>query len=171
VIRSIGDLTPAVDPSAFVAETAALIGGVVLGPRASVWFGTVVRGDVNAIVIGAETNLQDLTMVHVTGGRFSTHIGERVTVGHRALLHGCTVADECLIGMGSILLDGVVVGAGSIIGAGAVVSPGTHVPAGVLVVGVPGRIVREVSTTERAELKAAAQRYVELARRYAGRPG
>jgi carbonic anhydrase/acetyltransferase-like protein (isoleucine patch superfamily) len=119
------------------------MGDVTLGEDSSVWYGAVLRGDMDAIVVGAQTNLQDGAIVHVDDG-FPCIVGARVGVGHRVILHGCTVEDECLIGMGSVLLNGVRIGTGSVIAAGAVVPEGMTVPPGSLVMGVPGRIVRPV---------------------------
>ncbi|MBI5480450.1 MAG: gamma carbonic anhydrase family protein [Deltaproteobacteria bacterium] len=144
-----------------------VIGDVGLGLDSSVWFGCVVRGDVHRIVVGAETNLQDLTVVHVTGGLHATSIGDRVTVGHRAILHGCTVHNRCLIGMGAVVLDGAVVGTGAIVAAGALVPPGGSIPPGTLAVGAPARVVRPVTAAEDASIDESAAKYVELARRHA----
>ncbi len=144
------------------------MGDVTLGPRASVWYGTVLRGDMDRIVVGEATNLQDGTIVHVDAG-MPALIGARVGVGHRAILHGCTVEDECLIGMGSILLNGVVIGTGSVVAAGAVLREGMVVPPGSLVMGVPGRVVRPVDDTLRARIRETWQHYVaEAARHRAG---
>jgi carbonic anhydrase/acetyltransferase-like protein (isoleucine patch superfamily) len=170
VIRDYRGVRPALAPSVFVAESAAVIGDVAIGADSSVWFGTVVRGDVNTICIGAGTNIQDLCMVHVTGGRFPTVVGDRVTVGHRAILHGCTVRDGCLIGMGAIVLDDAEVGEGAMVGAGALVSPGARVPPGMLAVGVPARVVRPLTDAERVMLVDSAAHYIDLAREYALQP-
>jgi carbonic anhydrase/acetyltransferase-like protein (isoleucine patch superfamily) len=170
MIRPFRDASPRLAPGVFVAEDAVVIGDVDLGRDSSVWFGCVVRGDVDRIVIGAETNVQDLTVVHVTGGRHPTTIGPRVTVGHRAILHGCTIRERCLIGMGAVVLDGAVVGPGSVVAAGALVPPGAVVPPGVLVKGAPARVARPLTPAEDADIDASALRYVELARAYS-RPG
>lgn len=144
------------------------MGDVTLGPSASVWYGTVLRGDMDRITVGASTNLQDGTIVHVDAGRPAL-IGARVGVGHRAILHGCTVEDECLIGMGSILLNGVVVGTGSVVAAGAVLTEGMVVPPGSVVMGVPGRVIRAVDETLRARITETWEHYVaEAARHRAG---
>lgn len=144
------------------------MGDVTLGPRASVWYGTVVRGDMDRIVIGEATNLQDGTIVHVDAGRPAL-IGARVGVGHRAILHGCTVDDECLIGMGSVLLNGVHIGTGSVVAAGAVLREGMVVPPGSVVMGVPGRVVRPVDEGLRTRIRETWQHYVtEAARHRAG---
>ncbi len=141
------------------------MGDVTLGPGASVWYGTVLRGDMDRIVVGESTNLQDGTIVHVDSGRPAL-IGARVGVGHRAILHGCTVEDECLIGMGSVLLNGVVVGTGSVVAAGAVLREGMVVPPGSVVMGVPGRVVRPVDETLRARITETWEHYVAEARRH-----
>lgn len=151
--------------SAFVAPGAVVLGDVVVGRDASIWYHCVVRGDMAPIRIGDETNIQDLTMVHVDEGVPCT-VGRRVGVGHRAILHGCTVEDECLVGMGAILLNGVRIGTGSVVGAGALVPEGMEVPAASLVLGVPGRVVRPVDAALRARIQQTWQHYVEQARRH-----
>jgi carbonic anhydrase/acetyltransferase-like protein (isoleucine patch superfamily) len=149
-----------------------VLGDVTLGPRASVWYTTVLRGDMDRIVVGEASNLQDGTIVHVDAGRPAL-IGARVGVGHRAILHGCTVEDECLIGMGSVVLNGAVIGSGSVVAAGAVVREGMAVPPGSLVMGVPGRVVRPVDEVLRTRIRETWQHYVTEAERHrAGRfPG
>lgn len=141
------------------------MGDVTLGPRASVWYGTVLRGDMDRIVVGEATNLQDGTVVHVDAGRPAL-IGARVGVGHRAIVHGCTVEDDCLIGMGSVLLNAVVVGAGSVVAAGAVLREGVVVPPGSLVMGVPARVVRPVDDVLRERIRDTWQHYVAEAERH-----
>jgi len=152
---------PAVDPTAWIAPSADVIGDVTIGPHASVWYQCVLRGDIAPIQIGAESNVQDLTMVHVDFGRPCT-IGDRVGIGHRAIIHGCDVEDDCLIGMGAVVLSGAVVGSGSVIGAGAVVREGMRVPPGSLVVGVPGRVVRTVDEELRSRARLTVEHYREL---------
>lgn len=154
-----------IDPTAFIAPGAIVLGDVHLGREASVWYNAVLRGDTDKIVIGDETNIQDLTMVHADPG-VPCVIGARVTVGHRVILHGCIVDDECLIGMGAILLNGVRVGRGSVIGAGAVLTEGLEVPAGSLVLGVPGRVVRQVDERSRERIGHAWSHYVSAAKRH-----
>jgi carbonic anhydrase/acetyltransferase-like protein (isoleucine patch superfamily) len=145
-----------------------VLGDVTLGPRASVWFGAVLRGDMAPITVGEATNVQDGTIIHVDDDLPAT-IGARVGIGHRAVLHGCTVEDECLIGMGSILLNEVRVGTGSVVAAGAVVPEGMVVPAGSLVVGVPGRVVRAVDEALRERIQGTWRHYlVEVERHRAG---
>ena len=142
-----------------------MLGDVTLGRDSSIWYNTVVRADMAPITIGDETNVQDLSMVHVDAGVPCT-IGRRVGVGHRAILHGCTIEDECLIGMGAILLNGVWVGTGSVIAAGAVVPEGMDIPPGSLVVGVPGRVVRKVDAVLTERIRHTWQHYVEEAKRH-----
>ena len=154
---------PTIHPSAFIAATAAVMGDVTLGEESSVWYGAVLRGDMAPIVIGAQSNIQDGTIVHVDAGVPCT-VGSRVGVGHRVILHGCTVEDDCLIAMGSVLLNGVRVGAGSVVAAGAVVPEGMQVPAGSLVMGVPGRIVRRVDEELSRRALATWSHYVKEAR-------
>jgi carbonic anhydrase/acetyltransferase-like protein (isoleucine patch superfamily) len=152
-----------VHPSAFVAPGAAIMGDVTIGQDASVWYGAVLRGDMAPIVIGSESNLQDGTIVHVDEGMPCT-VGRRVGVGHRVILHGCTVEDECLIGMGSILLNGARIGTGSVVAAGAVIPEGMQVPPRSLVMGVPGRIVRAVDAALTERIAETWAHYVGQAR-------
>ncbi|MFP5218280.1 MAG: gamma carbonic anhydrase family protein [Actinomycetes bacterium] len=131
---------PQVDPTAFVAPGAVLAGDVRLGPRSSVWFGCVLRSEIESVTIGEETNVQDLTVVHTDPGS-PVVLGDRVSVGHRAVLHGCTIEDDVLIGMGAVVLNGAHVGRGALVGAGAVVTQGTEVPPGAMALGVPAKVV------------------------------
>lgn len=156
---------PTIHPSAFIAPTASVMGRVTIGADASVWYGAVLRGDLEAIEIGDETNIQDLTMVHADPGA-PCRIGKRVGVGHRAILHGCTVEDLCLIGMGSIILNGACIGGGSVVAAGALVPEGMLVPPGSLVMGVPGRIVRPVDDALSQRVAGTWARYVAHAKRH-----
>lgn len=165
-ISAYGALSPEIHERAWVAPGAFVIGDVVLGDGASVWYNCVVRGDVHSIHIGNGTNIQDLSMVHVTTGRHATFIGDHVTVGHRAILHGCTVQDQCLIGMGSIILDGAEIGAGSLVGAGALVTPGTEIPPRSVYLGSPGKVVREVTDEEFEGFMRSAEHYQKLAERH-----
>jgi len=151
-----------IHPSAYIAPSADVLGDVRLGAESSVWYQTVLRADMEPITVGARSNIQDLSMVHVDEGVPCT-IGANVGVGHRVILHGCTIEDECLIGMGSILLNHVHVGTGSVIGAGAVVTEGMRIPPGSLVLGVPARVVRPVDDTLRARIRATVEHYVRLA--------
>jgi len=166
IVRTIDGHTPQLGRGVFLAETCAVIGDVVIGDESSIWYSTVIRGDVMAIRIGARTSIQDGAVVHVTGGRFGTQIGDDCTVGHAAIIHACTIEDGCLIGMGSTILDGARVGRGSLVGAGALVTPGTDIPAGSLVLGAPARVVRPIQPKEREQIESGAAHYVELARRY-----
>jgi carbonic anhydrase/acetyltransferase-like protein (isoleucine patch superfamily) len=159
-------IEPIVPESCFLAPFACIVGDVILGEECSVWFHAVVRGDVHYVRVGRRTNIQDHCVLHVTGGRHPLNVGEEVTVGHGAILHGCTVGDRCLIGMGAKLLDGAKVGSGSIVAAGAVVAPGTEIPPRSLVAGVPARIRRRVEDAELDGIVASAQHYVETAAAY-----
>ncbi len=152
-----------IHPTAFIAPTACVMGNVSLGEESSVWYGAVVRGDMASIAIGSQTNLQDGVIVHVDEG-VPCAIGRRVGVGHRVILHGCTVEDDCLIGMGATVLNGAVIGTGSLVAAGAVVLEGTVVPPRSLVAGVPAKVRRELTDEEFDGVKQNAARYVELAR-------
>jgi len=154
-----------IHPTAFLAPGAVVLGDVAIGRDASVWYHCVVRGDMAPIAIGEATNIQDLSVLHVDEG-VPCSIGARVGVGHRAILHGCTVEDECLIGMGSILLNGVRVGTGSVIGAGAVLPEGMVVPPGSLALGVPARVVRPVDDELRLRIRLTWEHYVAQARRH-----
>lgn len=154
-----------IDPSTYIAPGAQVLGAVSLGARASVWYNCVLRADMEPITIGEETNIQDLSMIHVDEG-IPCRIGARVGVGHRAILHGCTIEDDSLVGMGAILLNGVHVGTGSVIGAGAVLTEGTAVPPGSLVLGIPGKVVRPVDEVLRDRIASTVAHYVALARRH-----
>jgi len=166
VIRTFRGKTPQLGAGVFVAENAAVIGDVVLGENASVWYGTQVRGDVMPIRIGARTNLQDNTVVHVTSDFSGTEIGSDCTIGHNAIVHACTVEDFCLIGMGSIILDGARIGTGSLVGAGALVTPGTIIPPGSLVLGSPAKVKRPLDDKEREQIRYGVAHYVDLAAAY-----
>lgn len=150
-------------PTAFLAPTACVMGDVTLDEDTSVWYGAVIRGDMAPIRIGAQSNIQDGTIVHVDEGVPCT-VGRRVGVGHRVILHGCTVEDDCLIGMGSVILNGVRIGTGSVVAAGAVIPEGMQVPPGSVVMGVPGRIVRRVDASLAARIAGTWQHYVEQAK-------
>ena len=154
-----------IDPSVYIAHGAIVLGDVELGKHVSIWYNAVIRGDTDKISIGAETNIQDLTMIHADPGVPCT-IGKRVTVGHRVILHGCTIEDDCLIGMGAILLNEVHVGQGSVIGAGALLLEGTVIPPGSVVVGAPGRVMKQVDAAMRERLEHGWRHYVDQARRH-----
>jgi len=158
-----------IHPTAFIAPGAAVLGDVTIGEDASVWYGAVVRGDMAPIVIGSQTNLQDGTVVHVDEG-VPCEVGSRVGVGHRVILHGCTVEDDCLIGMGSVLLNKVHIGSGSVVAAGSVLPEGMQVPPRSLVMGVPARIVGAVDERLARRIAGTWSHYVEQARAHrAGR--
>ena len=162
MIKPFKDITPKIDPSVYVADDAIIIGDVEIGEDASIWFGSVIRGDVSYIRIGARTNIQDMTMIHVSSNFGPTIIGEEVTVGHRVTLHGCTVERQCLVGMGAIIMDEARIGQQSMIGAGALVSPGTVIPPRVLAIGSPARVKRDLTPAEIAYLDTSCRNYVEL---------
>jgi gamma-carbonic anhydrase len=151
---------PIIHPTALIAEHSTILGDVVIGEDASVWFGAVIRGDVNSIRIGARTNIQDNSMLHVTWDQFALNIGADVTIGHSAVLHGCTILDCALIGMGAIILDGAVVQSESLVGAGSLVRQGFVVPEGMLVGGVPARVLRPLTSAEREGIRESAEHYV-----------
>jgi carbonic anhydrase/acetyltransferase-like protein (isoleucine patch superfamily) len=166
LVRPFGDVWPRIDASAWLAPNAAVIGDVTIGAHSSIWYGTTLRGDVNAIWIGAGTNVQDHCVFHVSAA-YPCRVGDGVSVGHRAVVHGCSVEDGALIGIGAIVLDGARIGAEALVGAGAVVAPGTVVPEGMLVLGVPARVTRPLSVEERARQRERAGDYVGTARLHA----
>jgi carbonic anhydrase/acetyltransferase-like protein (isoleucine patch superfamily) len=161
----LAEAAPSVHPSAFIAPGAVVLGDVEIGAESSVWYTAVLRGDINRIVLGSQTNIQDGSVLHVSDD-FACVLGDRVTVGHRAVVHACTVGDEVLVGMGAIILDGAQIGPRSIIAAGALVTKGTVIPEGSLVVGSPAKVVRPLSREEMAANARLALKYVELSRRY-----
>ena len=154
-----------IDPTAYVAPDAVLVGEVTVGAESSLWYGVVARGDMEPIAIGRQSNVQDGTVIHVDDA-LPTVIGSNVTIGHRAVVHGCVLEDGCLIGIGAIVLSGSRVGAGALVAAGAVVREGTVVPPRVLFAGVPGRVLRELRPEESVRVAANSLSYVEYARRY-----
>ena len=159
------DAKPVVAESAFIAPGAVVVGAVELGAESSVWYTSVLRGDINRIVVGAQSNVQDGCVLHVSDDHACV-LGERVTVGHRAVVHACTVGDEVLVGMGAIILDGAEIGARSIIAAGALVTKGQRIPEGSLVVGAPARVVRTLTAEEQGANLKLALKYVEVSRRF-----
>jgi len=165
-LYSIGDLRPHLGPSAWAAPSADLIGDVRLGEHASVWFGAVIRADNTPILIGEDSNIQDGAIGHSDPG-FPLTIGARVTVGHQAILHGCTVADDCLIGMGARILNGAMLETECLVGAGALITEGKSFPAGSLIVGSPARAIRQLTDQEKQGLRVSAAHYAEKAARYA----
>jgi carbonic anhydrase/acetyltransferase-like protein (isoleucine patch superfamily) len=170
MIRPYRGIVPKIAASAYIDPSAQVIGDVVAGERSSIWPNVSVRGDTNSIRIGEETNIQDNSVLHCDPGPFRLEIGNRVTVGHMAMLHGCVIEDECLIGIGAVVLNGAKIGAGSVVAAGAVVPEGMQVPPGSMVMGLPARIKREVTGEERERFKLNAQHYVEAARIYREEP-
>lgn len=163
-VYALKGIRPTIAKEVFVAPNASVIGDVVIGESSSIWFGVVLRGDVFPIRIGARTNIQDNSVVHVTGGKTMTTIGDDVTVGHSAIVHGCTIGSRCLVGMGSIVLDGAVVEDECFIAAGALVPPGMRVPSRSMVMGRPGKIVRTLRAEELEAIDFAARDYVRNAR-------
>jgi len=153
------DLFPDLHPTVFLASGVKIIGDVKIGQNSSVWYNSVIRGDVHYVKIGEMTNIQDCSMLHVTNGRYPLSIGNKVTIGHSVKLHGCTLQDLCLIGIGSIVLDGAVVETNSMVAAGAVVKPNFIVPAGKLVAGIPAKIIRDLTDQEINDFEKSALRY------------
>ena len=167
ILRSYGDAYPRLHESVWIAPGAAVIGDVEIGVDSSVFYGSVLRGDVERIRIGERTNIQDQATLHVSADRFPTLLGNEITVGHRAVVHGCRVADGAMIGIGSIILDGAEIGENAWVAAGAVVTPGSTIAPGMLAVGVPARAVRRLSQDEIEAQRARTLRYVETARSHA----
>jgi gamma-carbonic anhydrase len=168
IIRSFIDKFPSISASAFIAENATIIGDVEIGSEASIWYGVVLRGDVGGIRIGARSNIQDLSMIHLTGGAFDTVVGDDVVVGHGAILHSAHVGNGALVGMGAILLDDCQIGEGAVVAAGSVVPPRMIVPPFTMVRGTPAKVIRELRPDERDLGRRGALGYVELLRHYLG---
>ena len=166
MIRTFQGIKPTIPTSCFIEETGIVIGDVVLGEHCSVWFHAVIRGDVHFIRIGERTNMQDLCILHVTHDTHPLVIGNEVTIGHAAILHGCTIKDRVLIGMGAIVMDGAVIGEDSVVGAGALVVEGMVVPPKSVILGSPGRIRRATSEAELAWITESAENYVKYAGQY-----
>ena len=166
MIRSFGDKKPRLANGVFVAETAMVLGDVTVGRDSSIWYGTVVRGDVHHIRIGDETNIQDRCVVHVTSHTHSTVVGDRVTVGHGAIIHGCSVGSCCMIGMGAIILDGVELGDECLVAAGALLPPGKKYPPRSMILGSPARIKGQVSEEDVQWILRSAENYKELAEKH-----
>jgi len=164
-IENFAEFSPTIHPSAFIAASADVIGRVTLHEETSIWHHATLRGDIHEIVIGPHSNIQDNAVVHLADD-YGCYVGEFVTVGHSAILHACTVKDECLIGMGAIVLDGAIIGERSIIGAGALVTGGTIIPPGSLVLGAPGKAVKTLSLDEQKKIKSWAEKYVRGSRKY-----
>jgi len=165
-LYEIDDLCPRVAPDVYLAPGCQVVGQVEVGAESSVWFNAVVRGDVLPVRIGSRTNVQDLAMVHATTDRYPVEIGDDVTIGHGAVLHGCRIAGRALIGMGAVLLDGTEVGEEAIVAAQSLIRVGFRVPPGTLVAGVPATVKRSLTGNERAQIRRSAARYVERAARY-----
>jgi len=162
-------LTPKISPTAFIAPGVVIIGDVEIGEHANIWFGCIVRGDVNHIRIGAGTNIQDNSVVHVTRKTGPTIIGSGITIGHQVVLHACTLEDGCFIGMHSTILDGAVVESGGMVAAGAMVAPGKRIPKGQIWAGNPAKFLRDMRQEEIDYIKISEQRYIELAETYKGK--
>jgi carbonic anhydrase/acetyltransferase-like protein (isoleucine patch superfamily) len=164
IFRGFKGIWPRVAEGAFVADTARVIGDVELGEDVSVWYGSVLRGDVGSIRVGARSNIQDLCMLHMSSGISNTVIGEEVTVGHHVVIHGALVGDGALIGIGAILLDNCEIGAEALVAAGTVITAGTKIPPRTLVVGTPGKVLRDLNESEWQQGRLLAARYVEVAK-------
>ena len=166
MIKKFRGKSPIIADSCYISESVDLIGDVTLGENVSLWFGAVVRGDMHFITIGNRSNIQDNSVIHVTTDVSPTRIGDEVTVGHNAIIHGATIEDRCLIGMGTIIMDDAVIGEGSIVGAGAVIPPNMIIPPRSLVVGLPAKIVRQTSDTELEMIIERAQHYIDFSQEY-----
>ena len=164
-VRALGDRRPRIDATAYVAGGAQLIGDVVLGPETSVWFNAVLRGDTEQITVGPGSNVQDGAILHADPG-FPCTVGTGVVTGHGAILHGCRIGDDCLIGMGAIILNGATIGPGSIVAAGALIPEGKEFPPRSLIMGVPAKVVREVTAQDLEQIAAGARHYQERASIY-----
>ncbi len=171
MIRIFQGITPTIPRSCFIEETGVVIGDVVMGEQCSVWFHAVIRGDVHYIRIGDRTNIQDLSMLHVTHDTHPLIIGSEVTIGHHVVLHGCTIKDRVLVGMGAIIMDGAVIGEDSVVGAGALVTEGTIAPPKSLILGAPAKVKRPVTDEELAWIKESAENYVKYAGQYLSNSG
>lgn len=162
MIKEYKGIEPKIDETAFIAESADVVGQVTIERNANIWYGTVLRADDNYITVGENTNIQDGSIVHISE-KFPTIIGKNVTVGHKSIIHGCEIGDNTLIGMGSIVLDGAKVGEFTLLGAGSLVPPGKEIPSGVLAMGSPAKVIRELSDEEKENLTNSALKYVKLA--------
>ncbi len=166
ILRTFQGIAPRIGEQTFLAETAALIGDVHVGARSSVWYGSVLRGDVFHIRVGDEVSIQDNSVLHVTSGKCPCIVGDRVTIGHSVVLHGCTIDECCIIGMGAIIMDRARIGKNCVVGAGALVTPGTEIEPGYLVIGSPARPKRKLTPDELSWIQTSSQHYVEVAARY-----
>ena len=162
MIKEYKGIKPKIDKSAFIAESVDIIGQVNIGKNSNIWYKAVIRADDNYITIGENTNIQDLSVVHISE-KHSTIIGDNVTIGHKSIIHGCEIGNNTLIGMGSIVLDGAKIGEFTLIGAGSLVPPGKEIPSGVLAMGSPVKVIRELSEQEKDNITKSALKYVELA--------
>jgi len=158
--------SPVIHPEAWVAPTAVVTGDVHIGEGSSIWYGTVIRGDMESVRIGARSNIQDLSVIHVDSGGFNVVIGDEVTVGHAAKIHGCSIGNRALIGIGAILLNGCEIGEGALVAAGSLVPPGKKIPPGVMAMGSPAKVVRELTDAERKEVLEGVKHYVKSAQNY-----
>jgi carbonic anhydrase/acetyltransferase-like protein (isoleucine patch superfamily) len=170
MIKKFRGKSPVIPDSCYISESVDLIGDITLGENVSLWFGTVIRGDMHFITIGNRSNIQDNSVIHVTTDISPTRIGSEVTVGHNAIIHGANIEDQCLIGMGAIIMDDVVVGKGSIVGAGAVIPPNMIIPPRSLVVGLPAKIVRQTTDEELKMILERAQHYIDFSQKYKNQP-
>ena len=166
VVKPYRGTYPKIHPTVYLSENVYVIGDVEIGEDSSVWFGSVVRGDVNYIRIGRRTNIQDNSVVHVTHGTHPTIIGDNVTVGHRVILHGCVIGNNVLVGMGAVIMDGVEIEDYVLVGAGALITPNKRIPSGVLVAGVPAKIVRDLRDEEIKLIEESAENYVKYKNEY-----
>jgi gamma-carbonic anhydrase len=166
MIKSFQNLSPKIHETAFIAENVVIIGDVEIGENASVWYGSILRGDVNYIRSGARTNIQDACVLHVSARTHPTVVEDEVTLGHRVTLHGCYVETGCLIGIGAIVMDGARVGRNSLVGAGSLVTPGTEIPPRSLVIGSPARVKRELSDAEVKDLEKFWRNYISYSQIY-----
>ena len=166
MIKRFANKNPKLGQKVYISESAYVIGDVTLGDEVNIWFGAVLRGDMHYIIIGDRSNIQDNAVIHVTTAISPTTIGTGVTVGHGAIIHGCTIEDNCMIGMGAIVMDDAVIGSGSLIGAGALISPNMDIPPRSLVVGMPGKVVREVHDEEYKMILERPQEYIDLSTKY-----
>lgn len=166
MIKPFNNTTPNIHETAYIADDAIIIGDVEIGENASVWFGSIIRGDVNFIRIGAGTNIQDGAVIHVSSKTHATILEHEITVGHRVTLHGCYVETGCLIGIGSIILDGARIGKNSLVAAGSLVTPNTEIPPGSMVMGSPANVKRPLTEDEIAKIGESSRKYIELSAIY-----
>jgi carbonic anhydrase/acetyltransferase-like protein (isoleucine patch superfamily) len=169
-ILPFNNIFPKLDEEVYIAPSAWVIGDVVIGKRSSVWFNTIVRGDEHYIRIGSETNVQDHAMLHGTPNEFPLEIGDRVTIGHGAIVHGCVIEDECMVGMGAIVMDGARIGRGSLIAAGSLVIQGFVAPPGSLVMGSPAKVIKSLSEAEQKRMLRSVFNYLHLISEYLKAP-